>query len=84
MKLLLFVATTLVAFLAASAQATCIPETQNGSVNCQSSCKYAPPPWGPYCEVDPHIRYEDYCYQDYVVNTCHNGSGDPCCDTEGI
>jgi hypothetical protein len=84
MKTILRTALLLAALIVVGTPAMAAPcvESQSGSLMCNASCAYSWP--YPECRVDMNIRWEDYCYFDFGVCACHNGSGDPCCDSDGI
>lgn len=46
----------------------------DGWIYCQSDCQYPAT-----CKFNSQISCDSYCYLDYVVNACHNGSGETCC-----
>lgn len=49
------------------------PDEKSGTLVCNATCTYP--------DVCDNTTYtEGYCYHDNVVNTCFNGTYDPCCD----
>lgn len=83
MKMIVKFALVMLALVASRTDslARCI-ESKSGSVMCNAACVYVYPI--PECRVDMQLSWQDYCYFDYNACTCHEGAGDPCCDSGGI